>query len=141
MLATNLPNPSRSLQISLFLTDAQHLSRLRRTLKAFWTGSETNPKDQEGPATAAFKKMDQMLPDKPGQTPEDRAKDIDNNCFQRMNISLAQFQFSFVGSTRQTILGNERRKDRTGVFERTQTESKRGEGERRGAKGTDVRRI
>ena len=37
-----------------------------------------NPQQNDGPETAPFKKIDQMLPEKPGQSPEDRARDIDN---------------------------------------------------------------
>ena len=37
-----------------------------------------NPKANAGPSTEPFKSIDQLLPDKGGQSPEERANDIDN---------------------------------------------------------------
>ena len=34
--------------------------------------------DNEGPEISPFMKVDQLLPETPGETPEDRANDIDN---------------------------------------------------------------
>ena len=36
-----------------------------------------NPKSVKGPKAEPFKKVDQLLPKKAGQTPEERAKDLD----------------------------------------------------------------
>jgi hypothetical protein len=36
-----------------------------------------NPRDGDWPSTEPFKRIDQLLPKKVGQTPGDRAKDVD----------------------------------------------------------------
>jgi hypothetical protein len=57
MLATHLPNSSRSLQISQFTTDGRTPEQKAKDVEGIgnWV---RDPKDKAGPETAPFKKVD-----------------------------------------------------------------------------------
>jgi hypothetical protein len=64
------------LQISQFSTDGRTPEQKVKDVEGIWNWVR-DPKDKEGPETSPFKKFDEMIPQKPGQTPNDRANDID----------------------------------------------------------------